>query len=151
MSDPSEIDKYIAEKLPIYAACDIKVLPSDELTGKASCSPNKLNQNHFNSAHAGVQWMMTEMIGGIIFINNFEIADYHVVVKRTETDFIKPAFGEIVAEGSITEQQLQKIKTDLAEAGKANFEVTVHLSDSDGVELMRTLATYAVRSADKPA
>ena len=145
MSNPSKIAEYISEKLPIYAAFNIKLLTSGSLTGKVCCSPNQLNQNHFNSTHAGVQWMMTEMIGGIIFINNFDIVDYLLVVKRAETDFVKPAFGDIVAEGSITGQQLQKIKTDLADEGKANFEVTVRLSNSDGDELVRTLATYNVR------
>lgn len=146
MSRPFDITKYIAENLPIYGACDIKVLSSDVFTGKVSCRPNPLNQNHFDSAHAGVQWMMTEMIGGIIFIKNFDIANYLVVIKRVETDFIKPAYGEILAEGAITTQQLAEISNDLASNHKATFELVVRLLSTQGEELVRTVATYHARS-----
>lgn len=146
--DVQVLQRYLEENLPIYSFIGLQILEADPEGAKCFVPLSRNNTNHFGSVHAAVQWAMAEVLGGVISFPNFGGEDILTVVKEVTIRFERPAMTDLTSETSIGAGEIQRIKGDLAEGGKADFTLDIEVKDSSGTTVARVTGLYHTRRKD---
>ena len=115
----------------------------------AATVPLAGNGNHFGVVYAGVEFTVAEILGGIIAIASFDAAKYYPLVKKLDIEFTAAARSDLRAEASLDEDELQRVETEAAENGKADFMLDAVVRDEAGQTVAVTRGLYQLRAHGK--
>jgi acyl-coenzyme A thioesterase PaaI-like protein len=131
----------------IPAAHNMGIKAVDARRGHAAATvPLEGNGNHFGVVYAGVEFTVAEILGGIIAIASFDAAKYYPLVKKVDIEFTGMARSDLRAEASLDEDELQRIETEAAEKGKADFALDAVVRDETGQTVAVTHGLYQLRA-----
>ncbi len=96
--------------------------------------------------HAAIQWAVCETLGGVIFLSNFGVESRFLgVVRDMEIKFLRPATTALVSETSVDDGEIESVRRSLESTGKADFTLSISLSDSNGAKVAVAEASYHIR------
>ncbi|MFT6154857.1 MAG: hypothetical protein ACJA0E_001308 [Bermanella sp.] len=103
-----------------------------------SIKNNKKVQNHIGGIHAAAMALLAETATGFVFGMN--VPDNKLpLIKKMDIDYVKRSSGGMKAVASLTEEQIQKIKTE----DKGSVVVQVVITDEANVEPVKASMTWA--------
>ena len=134
----------------IPAAHKLGVKAVEARRGHAAATvPLEGNGNRFGVVYAGVEFTVAEILGGIIAIASFDAAKFYPLVKKLDIEFTAAARSDLRAEASLDEDELQRIETEAAEKGKADFALNAVVRDEAGQTVAVTRGLYQLRAHGK--
>ena len=139
-----KIRRFTREAFPIYEHIGLEILDSEPPIGRCRVDLGVATSNHIGTVHAGVQWMVAELVGGVIAMRNFDTRRYVPVVRSVDIAFKRRALGAVTAEGSVSEDEIRRIQTALDEDGRADFEVEIAIT-TDAGPVARASGRYHLR------
>ena len=88
----------------------------------------KLVQNHIGSVHAAATGLLGESATG--FLIGLHVPDDKIpLLKSMHVDYLKRSTGDLVAEASLTEEQITRMRTE----DKGDVNVKVVITDQAGI------------------
>ena len=130
--------------IPILGAMGLEVLEASD--GRASARiPLEPNRNHFGVIYAGSLFTVAEMLGGAIGFTALAMDGFIPLVKRLEITFTRPATSAVTASTSLSPDEIERIRAEAEELGKADFELTCDITDEAGTVVASTSGTYQLR------
>lgn len=147
-SDLDAASMAILENIPITAAMGVRVVSLAPGTGAIEAPPEP-NINHAGMMYAGSLFTLGELLGGLLPPVTWDIAGYVPVVAGLEIKFRRPAFGTIRATATIADEDLERVRAELA-AGepKIRFPLGSSLTDESGTEVATTVGQYVLLKMD---
>jgi acyl-coenzyme A thioesterase PaaI-like protein len=112
----------------------------------AATVPLEGNGNHFGVMYAGVEFVVAEILGGIIAISSFDAAKFYPLVKKVDIEFTAGARTDLRAEASLDEDELARVETEAVENGKADFTLDAVVRDEAGQTVAVTHGLYQLRA-----
>jgi acyl-coenzyme A thioesterase PaaI-like protein len=100
--------------------------------------------NHVGTCHAGALFTLGDATSGATLFDALgaRLGDTMAVVRAARIEFLKPARGVLVGTGTVDgEAALTRIERD----GKADVDVSVEVTDSQGTVVARLVITWALR------
>ena len=87
--------------------------------------------NHLGTVHASVQFALAEATSGEVLLRIFKeySSDVIPVVRRVEVKYSKPANGEIYSKADINKEEIERVKSDINQKGRAFVKVNVGIYD----------------------
>jgi len=103
--------------------------------------------NHLQTVHAGAQFALAETASGELLLSLFpDLADKVVPLLRdSQIKFRKPAQGALTAYPSITDEALDKFRTQFTNKGRSSLAVDVELKDAADVTTCVATFTWFVQ------
>jgi thioesterase domain-containing protein len=147
-SDLDAASMAILANIPITAAMGVRVVSLAPGTGAIEAPPEP-NINHAGMMYAGSLFTLGELLGGLLPPVTWDIAGYVPVVGGLEIKFRRPAYGTIRATATIAEEDLERVRAELA-AGepKIRFPLSSSLTDESGTEVATTVGQYVLLKMD---
>ena len=103
-----------------------------------SIKNKKKVQNHIGGIHAAAMALLAETATGFVFGMN--VPDNKLpLIKKMDIDYVKRSTGDMKAAASLTQEQIQKIKTE----DKGTVVVPVIITDEANVEPIKANMTWA--------
>lgn len=102
------------------------------------------NTNYVGTQFGGSIYAMTDPFYMLMLLNNLG-RDFIVWDKAAHIEFIKPGKFKLFAEFRLSEQQIQKIRSEAIAQGKLIFDLPVDIHDSEGTLIARVQKTLYVR------
>ena len=125
---------HVVEVRPGFAAADL---------------PPEPNVNHFGVTYAGSLFSVAEMLGGLLALTTFdfegELAGFVPLVKESTIRFRRPALGVVRASGSLSDEEVARVRREALATGKGEFVLEATLTDEQGEVVASTVGTYQVR------
>ncbi|MBU1329538.1 MAG: DUF4442 domain-containing protein [Gammaproteobacteria bacterium] len=109
------------------------------------CMPLAGNQNHIGSMYAGALFTLAEMPGGALFLTSFDAQRYYPIVKSFNLNFRRPALGDIRVEARLSAEQIDALQAQAQSNGKAEFSLTLALTNDAGEVVADSSALYQLR------
>lgn len=128
-----QIQRFYLKAFPIYRFIGIEVLDSAPLTGRCKVELTEDTANHIGTVHAGVQWILSEAVGGVIVMRNLDSRRYALVIGSLDIQFKRRAVGSVTATGSLAESEWARVRSELEEDGRSEFELKIDLEGEAGV------------------
>lgn len=135
MTDSPTFDLEAAKELAI------KTIPFIERTGAEllELEPGRLkakmpfepNINHIGTMYAGALYTLAEFPGGVVFFSIFDVSKYYPIIRAQEIKFLKPATTDVTVEVAITQDEVDRIQSEIDENGKANWSWDVEIKDAN--------------------
>lgn len=102
--------------------------------------------NHVGSQHAGALFAAGEAASGAAFVGAFaeQMAGITALARSAEISYLKLANGEITATGSL-DQDTQALLERLEADGRAEFPVSVEMTDAQGSKVAEMTVHWHVR------
>lgn len=107
--------------------------------------PMEGNGNHYGSMFAGALFGVSEVLGGALFVPSFDMATYYPTVQEFSIRFRRPATTEVRVAAELDAAAIARLKTELAAAGRASFELDAVLTDAAGEVVATTHGVYQIR------
>lgn len=138
----------ILESIPIAGKMGIRVVRLEPGTGAIEAPPEP-NINHAGMMYAGSLFTLGELLGGLLPPVTWDITGYVPVVAGLDIKFRRPAFGTIRATATVADEDLDRVRTELA-AGepKVRFPLASSLTDESGTEVATTVGQYVLLKMD---
>jgi uncharacterized protein (TIGR00369 family) len=134
----------VRQLIPLFDYMGLEILEAGE--GRAAAGiPVEPNGNHFGGIYAGALFSVAEVLGGIIGTTSIAIDGYVPLVKDLQITFTRPAATSVVAATSLPADEIERIKAEALEVGKADYVLTTDVTDENGVVVASTSATYQIR------
>lgn len=134
--------------VPILQAMGVRVVEVRPGFAVAELPPEP-NVNHFGVTYAGSLFSVAEMLGGVLCLTTFdlegELAGFVPLVKESTIRFRRPALGVVRATASLSEAEVERVRSDALATGKGEFVLEATLTDAQGDVVATTLGTYQVR------
>ncbi|MFT4745461.1 MAG: acyl-coenzyme A thioesterase PaaI-like protein [Nitriliruptoraceae bacterium] len=108
--------------------------------------PAEPNVNHFGTMYAGALYTLGEVPGGVLFYSTFDAEKFFPLVKESTIRYRRPARGAISVEASIADADVARLSAEAAEHGKANFDLSLDLTDEDGEVVAIMTSAYQMRT-----
>jgi acyl-coenzyme A thioesterase PaaI-like protein len=147
MTDEAELAAMTAgvrQLIPLFDYMGLEVLAAGE--GHAAARiPSGPNGNHFGVIYAGALYSVAEMLGGVIGTTSIALDGFIPIVKDMQIRFLRPATTAVTASTSLSPDEIDRVKTEALESGKADYVLTTDVIDENGVVVASTSATYQVR------
>lgn len=144
---PEEMQRMTAgvrQLIPLFDYMGLEVLEAGG--GRAAARiPVEPNGNHFGVIYAGALFSVAEMLGGIIGTTSLALDGFIPLVKDLQIRFTRPAATSVVASTSLSPAEIERVKAEALELGKADFVLTTDVTDENGVVVASTSATYQIR------
>jgi len=104
---------------------------------------NKSIHNHLKTVHASAQFTLAETASGDALQTQFPelVGKVIPVLRDSSIKFKKPAQKSITAHASITDEAIDKFRTQLAKKGRALISVSVAVKDSE--EVVTCVGTFS--------
>ncbi|MGR6873293.1 DUF4442 domain-containing protein [Pseudomonas sp. HK3] len=103
-----------------------------------SIKNKKKVQNHIGGVHAAAMALLAETATGFVFGMN--VPDSKLpLIKKMNIDYVKRSSGDMRAVATLTDEQIQKIKTE----EKGDVVVSVIITDEANVEPINAEMTWA--------
>ncbi|BBO69813.1 hypothetical protein DSCA_37430 [Desulfosarcina alkanivorans] len=103
------------------------------------------NENHIGSIYAGAIFTLAEMPGGALFMSTFDASRYYPVVKDLNLRFRRPSFGDVSIEISLSKEEIRRINGEVAEKGKADYELIGEIRDPADQVVALSCGLYQMR------
>lgn len=142
-------DTLTRPRVPFAAHAKVETLAAPPGTGRARIPDAPELTNHIASVHAGALFTVAESASGAAMMAGFGdlvAGGVRPLVRRSEIRYLRIARGEIVADATPAEP-VEAIRARLAEAGRADFEVKVALTDAAGERVAEMDVTWNLRAA----
>lgn len=134
----------VRQLIPLFDYMGLEVL--EAAGGRAAARiPAEPNRNHFGVIYAGALYSVAEMLGGVIGNTSLAMDGFVPLVKDMQIRFTRPATTAVTAETAITPEEIERVKAEALEHGKADYVLTTDVTDENGVVVASTSATYQVR------
>lgn len=147
-----EIQDLLHRVCPLYAHMGLSVEHARDGHYRCRVPLTPATINHLGTVHAALQWALAEVLGGLAVLSIFppaRFATLYAAVTWSESEFLKPARGALVAESRLNaaEQDRVRAAVDAGDEGRFGLETTVSLEDGTVVAQLR--ARYIVRPRRK--
>ena len=110
---------------------------------RATAAPNV---NHFGTMYAGALYTLGECMGGALFRTCFDVERWFPLVTGSTIRFTKIALGDITAEATLPEDEVERIRADAEATGKGSWDLAVDLVDGEGDVVATYTGHYQMRS-----
>ena len=132
MGDPSsaaELEAYLHERIQVSRLMEIKVAECE--SGRlVLTAPLEVNHNHFGTAFGGSLATLATLAGYSALWMALGDREAHVVVKRSEINYLRPVRKEIRATCEIPGgEALDGFRRALASRGKARMDLSVVIEE----------------------
>jgi thioesterase domain-containing protein len=107
--------------------------------------PLEGNANHIGMMYAGSLFSIGEISGGVIHGASFDTEKYVPLVKEVNIRFRRPALTDVTLEVSITKEEADRIQTEAAQNGKADFSLDLEIKDAAGEVVSIVHGTWQIR------
>ena len=104
--------------------------------------PFEPNINHVNMVYAGALFTVAEVPGGVLFGSAFDLTKYYPVVGEMSIRFRSPAWGAVMVDARMTDDEIARVDADLAAKGRAKWVLDQEVVDEKGTVVATTSATY---------
>jgi len=104
--------------------------------------PIEPNVNHVGTVYAGALFTLAEAPGGVLFIKAFDLTRFYPIVGALDIRFRKPATTSVLVDGRMTDEEIDRVTTELETIGKSKWVLETELVDESGVVVATTTATY---------
>jgi thioesterase domain-containing protein len=142
---PEAETELIRQTVPILGAMGIEVLESQP--GRVvTWLPFEPNRNHVGMAYAGSIFSVAEVLGGLVALSSFTLEGYAPLVKSLTISYLRPAFTDVRATVEMTVEEIERVQSEAAAAGKSNYELEVNVTDENGVTVATTVGQYQLRN-----
>ncbi|MBF0350854.1 MAG: DUF4442 domain-containing protein [SAR324 cluster bacterium] len=123
------LTKAIGSVVKYMGTSSVKVHELNYQRGEFSLDNIKKIQNHIGSVHAAAIALLAESASGLVV--NMNVPDTNVpVIKTLKVNYEKRTQGALKAVATLTETQIQEIRT----TEKGEVTVEVHVTDESGRE-----------------
>jgi uncharacterized protein (TIGR00369 family) len=144
MTDLAAMTAGVRQLIPLFDYMGLEVLEAGD--GRAAARiPAEPNRNHFGVIYAGALFSVAEMLGGVIGTTSLAVDGFIPIVKDMQIKFTRPAGTAVVAATSLTAEEIERIKAEALDLGKADYVLTTNVIDENGVVVASTSATYQIR------
>ena len=129
-----QIEEYLKSHFPLARALNIQVLEA-EPSRVEIVAPLAANQNHMQTAFGGSlsAILILACYGWAFRALRVEGLRGHVILKRSEIDFVKPLKSDIFATcESPAAQELRRFLDQLGRKGKSRIQLTSYVSSPSG-------------------
>jgi acyl-coenzyme A thioesterase PaaI-like protein len=103
------------------------------------------NTNHLGTMYAGSLFSLGEVCGGLIYLVSFDYDQLAPLVKEVRIRFVKPARTDVHVAVGLTPEQAADIEQRALDQGKADFEMTLDLTDDHGDTVAVVSGLWQVR------
>ncbi|MFD4428946.1 DUF4442 domain-containing protein [Nocardia sp. NPDC058497] len=136
-----------AIELTVPAAAKMGVRALEVRRGFAATTvPSEGNGNHFGAIYAGVQFTVAEVLGGAITAASFDTSAFYPLVKSFDISFRAMARTDLRAQTSLSEDEIERISTEAAACGKADFVLEAVVTDAEGTTVATSRGVYQLRA-----
>ncbi|MFD6392964.1 YiiD C-terminal domain-containing protein [Nocardia sp. NPDC060259] len=136
-----------AIELTVPAAAKMGVRALEVRRGFAATTvPSEGNGNHFGAIYAGVQFTVAEVLGGAITAASFDTSAFYPLVKSFDISFRAMARSDLRAQSSLSEDEIERISTEAAARGKADFVLEAVVTDTEGTTVATSRGVYQLRA-----
>ena len=104
--------------------------------------PLKGNENHIQTMYVGAQCVLTDLPGGALFLTVFDNEKYFAVIKEMTVRYHKMAKTDLTIEGSLSEENIERIQGELAEKGKSDFIIDFEMLDANEIAVTTSRVTF---------
>lgn len=143
MSRTDQLSKF-GQNIPFLARTGLKALKMDP-EGIRIMIPLAPNINHIGTMYAGALWTLSESMGGAVYRVYLVREGTFPIVKALNIKFLKPAVTDITCEYKMAQDVAERIVDTCMKNGKADFEISLELKDTDGNVVAETEGLYQVR------
>ena len=149
MSDTTWDVEHLTEStrasVPMAAQTQVEVIEAER--GRVVLRmPIEGNGNHIGTMYAGALFALAEFPGGTLFSTTFDVSRYYPIVKGVEIQFRRFAATDISVEASMTEEQVAAVAAAADKNGKANYDLELALTDTDGNVVAISTNHYQLRA-----
>lgn len=106
--------------------------------------PIQGNGNHMATMYAGALFLLAEIPGGVLTMTEFG-QDYIPILRDMRMSFKAPARTDVTLEVTLSPADIARLKSEVAEHGKAHFELVGELKDESGTVVAISTASYQMR------
>ena len=143
MSQTNEISEF-GQTVPFLARTGIKALKMEK-DGIRLMVPLEPNINHIGIMYAGALWTLSETMGGAVFHVYLMAEGTFPIVKSLNIKFVKPAPTDCFCEYKMDAEKAKRIVDACEKNGKADYEISLELKDTNGNVVALTEGVYQVR------
>ena len=150
MPTNEEINKHLHEQIPMTDQMGILV-KDFSAEGVVATAPLSANINHQQSAFGGSIVALRIVTGFVAIWGNLKLRAIRaeLVIQHSETDFSKPALGDMEARSrTLSNTALDSFTSSLASTGKARILVTSDIF-SDGKLIASNTGTFVAIAEDR--
>jgi thioesterase domain-containing protein len=108
--------------------------------------PFEGNQNHVGTMYAGALFAIAEVPGGALAVQLFDPAKYYPVIKNMNVDYRRPARSDVTVKAAIPPEEVDRILVTAEAEGKADFVMTLEVTDAEGSVVMTSVGNYQLRA-----
>jgi uncharacterized protein (TIGR00369 family) len=129
------------ENMPYNAMLGVRIVEMDGGRARGTLAARPEVGNHVGTMHAGAQFSLIEATSGAAVSSAFlDLLGRAVpLAQGCALTYRRPAHGDVVAEASISPEDVERVRVELEAHGRAHFDVPVRVTDAVG-----TLATEAL-------
>lgn len=143
--DVERLTESTRASVPMAAQTQVEVIEAER--GRVVLRmPIEGNGNHIGTMYAGALFALAEFPGGTLFSTTFDVSRYYPIVKGVEIQFLRFAATDISVEASMTEEQVAAVAAAADEHGKANYDLELALTDTDGNVVAISTNHYQLRA-----
>ncbi|OWJ95710.1 thioesterase [Pseudomonas sp. A46] len=108
--------------------------------------PFEGNQNHIGTLYAGALFTLAEVPGGALFLTSFDARHFYPIVKELNLRFRRPARGDISVDARLGSDEIQRIRQEAEDRGKADYWLELQLIDASGEVVAESRGLYQLRA-----
>jgi acyl-coenzyme A thioesterase PaaI-like protein len=108
--------------------------------------PFEGNQNHIGTLYAGALFTLAEVPGGALFLTSFDARRFYPIVKELNLRFRRPARGDISVDARLGNDEIQRIRQEAVDRGKADYWLELQLIDASGEVVAESRGLYQLRA-----
>jgi len=148
MGEPPKLLDLFRKGIPFSQRTGLEAVKMEK-DGIELMMPFSPNRNHVGTMYAGALFTLGEMMGGAVAMVYFMENNLIPIVKALNIKFVKPATTDITTTYAMSEDEVQRIISECAQKGKADYSIHLELKDSKGVVVAFTDGLYQVRGMVK--
>jgi thioesterase domain-containing protein len=134
----------VHQQIPILGAMGLEIIEAAD--GRAAARiPVEPNRNHFGVMYAGSLFTVAEMLGGVIGFTSLAMEGFVPLVKSLEITFTRPAMSAVTASTSLSAAEIERVRSEAAANGKADYVLTCDVIDDAGTVVASTSGVYQLR------
>jgi uncharacterized protein (TIGR00369 family) len=139
-SSVAEMVRTGIERMPYNALLGVRILEMAGGRALAALEARPEVGNHVGTMHAGAQFSLVEAASGAAVSSAFLdlLGRATPLAQGAELTYRRPAKGDVVAEATVSPEEVARVRADLETQRRSRFEVRVTVTDAQG-----TVATEA--------
>jgi thioesterase domain-containing protein len=143
--DIEKINQMTTGSIPLAKHCGAQLIELERGRVKMRI-PFEGNQNHIGIMYAGSLFTIAELPGGSLFFSAFDVTKCYPIVTEMSIKFLKPAKTAVTVEATLSDEEIERVKREVAEKGKSVYILELQLKDESGEVVATTTARYQARA-----